>query len=178
MARDAISILDGATFLVCDTRGDVDASPDEPQGFFYRETRYVSRWQLTANGEPLTVLSTDHVAYFSVKFFLVPPTGTVNQNPTVSIRSGIADEDKAAQVAEQLVGPALFSGWGVRTMAEGEGDYNPIRYHNGTVWPHDNSLIAHGLARNGYREEAARLALAILEAATFFRHRQIGRAHV
>src|SRR6266568_1626310 len=93
MARDAISILDGATFLVCDTRGDVDASPDEPQGFFYRDTRYLSRWQLTANGEPLTVLSTDHVAYFSVKFFLVPPTGTVHQNPTVSIIRGRAIGD-------------------------------------------------------------------------------------
>jgi glycogen debranching enzyme len=85
--------------------------------------------------------------------------------------SGIADEDKAAPVAGQLVGDALFSGWGVRTMAETEGGYNPIRYHNGTVWPHDNSLIAHGLARYGFREEAARVALATLEAATFFRYR-------
>jgi glycogen debranching enzyme len=69
------------------------------------------------------------------------------------------------------MGDALFSGWGIRTMAEGEGGYNPIRYHNGTVWPHDNSLIAHGLARYGYREEATRVSLAILEAATFFRYR-------
>jgi glycogen debranching enzyme len=85
--------------------------------------------------------------------------------------SGIADEDKDEAVVEHLVGNALFSGWGVRTMAEGEGGYNPIRYHNGTVWPHDNSLIAHGLARYGFRDEAARVAFATLEAATFFRSR-------
>jgi glycogen debranching enzyme len=69
------------------------------------------------------------------------------------------------------MGDALFSGWGVRTMAVGEGGYNPIRYHNGTVWPHDNSLIALGLLRYGYRAEAARIAMAILEAATYFDYR-------
>jgi glycogen debranching enzyme len=53
-------------------------------------------------------------------------------------------------------------GLGVRTMAEGEGPYNPIEYHNGTVWPHDNSFIAAGLARYGYREEAARIAAAMI----------------
>jgi len=62
----------------------------------------------------------------------------------------------------------MFSGWGVRTMAEGEGGYNPIEYHNGTVWPHDNSLIAAGLKRYGHGEAAARVAYAILEAATYF----------
>jgi glycogen debranching enzyme len=85
--------------------------------------------------------------------------------------SGIVPHDQAEQLAEHLVGDALFSGWGVRTMAEGEGGYNPIRYHNGTVWPHDNSLIAHGLQRYGFREEASKVALATLEAATFFRYR-------
>ena len=66
---------------------------------------------------------------------------------------------------------ALFSGWGVRTMATTEGGYNPIRYHNGTVWPHDNSLIALGLYRHGHRDEANRIAVALLEAATHFRYR-------
>jgi glycogen debranching enzyme len=96
---------------------------------------------------------------------------SITSNAGHLLWSGIADDDKAAKVAEQLVGPALFSGWGVRTMAEGERGYNPIRYHNGTVWPHDNSLIAHGLARYGFRKEAARVALATLEAATHFRYR-------
>jgi glycogen debranching enzyme len=65
----------------------------------------------------------------------------------------------------------LFSGWGIRTMAEGEGGYNPIGYHVGTVWPFDNSFIALGLRRYGYREEAARVAMGILDAAEFFRGR-------
>src|ERR671931_394312 len=85
MAKDTISILDGSTFLVSDLRGDIEASPDQPHGFFFRDTRFLSRWTLTANGSPLDVLSTDENQYFSAQFFLVPPTGTVNDNPTVSI---------------------------------------------------------------------------------------------
>ncbi len=85
--------------------------------------------------------------------------------------SGIVDDDKAQAVADHLMGDKLFSGWGVRTMAEGEGGYNPVGYHVGTVWPHDNSFIALGLNRYGFREEAARIASGILEAAQFFRNR-------
>jgi glycogen debranching enzyme len=82
--------------------------------------------------------------------------------------SGIVDDDKAGAIAEHLMSDAMFSGWGVRTMAEGEGGYNPIEYHNGTVWPHDNSFIAAGLRRYGHAHAAARIAFAILEAATYF----------
>jgi glycogen debranching enzyme len=85
MPKDTISILDGSTFLVSDLRGDVEASPDQPHGFFYRDTRFLSRWRLRANGEPLDALSTDDLAYFAAQFFLVPPTGDVNTNPTVSV---------------------------------------------------------------------------------------------
>ena len=85
--------------------------------------------------------------------------------------SGIVPPERTEALAGHLLGERLFSGWGVRTMAEGEGGYNPIRYHNGTVWPHDNSLIAHGLARYGFRDEAARIAYATLEAATYIRYR-------
>jgi glycogen debranching enzyme len=99
------------------------------------------------------------------------PVDSLTSNVGHLLWSGIVPEDRAEGLAEHLVGTALFSGWGVRTMAEGEGGYNPIRYHNGTVWPHDNSLIAHGLARYGFREEAAKISLATLEAATFFRYR-------
>jgi glycogen debranching enzyme len=82
--------------------------------------------------------------------------------------SGIADRSKAKAVAKHLLGPRLFSGWGVRTLAEGEGRYNPIGYHVGTVWPFDNSFIAWGLRRYGFKEEAAMIATGILEAAEFF----------
>jgi glycogen debranching enzyme len=82
--------------------------------------------------------------------------------------SGIVDESKAKAVARHLLGPRLFSGWGVRTLAEGEGRYNPIGYHVGTVWPFDTSFIAWGLRRYGFKEEAARLAAGILDAAEVF----------
>ncbi len=82
--------------------------------------------------------------------------------------SGIVDKSKAKAVARHLLGSRLFSGWGVRTLAEGEGRYNPIGYHVGTVWPFDNSFIAWGLRRYGFKEEAARVASGILDAAEFF----------
>jgi glycogen debranching enzyme len=82
--------------------------------------------------------------------------------------SGIVDKSKAKAVVENLLGPRLFSGWGVRTLAEGEGRYNPIGYHVGTVWPFDNSFIAWGLRRYGFKDEAATIAGGILDAAGFF----------
>ncbi|MBQ1075768.1 amylo-alpha-1,6-glucosidase [Micromonospora sp. C31] len=82
--------------------------------------------------------------------------------------SGIVDEPKAAALARHLMSPALFSGWGVRTLAEGSGRYNPIGYHVGTIWPFDNSFIAWGLRRYGYGDEAARIAAGILDAAAFY----------
>ncbi|MFY1672860.1 glycogen debranching N-terminal domain-containing protein [Plantactinospora sp. WMMB334] len=82
--------------------------------------------------------------------------------------SGIVDDDRAAKVAEHLLGPRLFSGWGVRTLAEGEGRYNPIGYHVGTVWPFDNSLIAWGLRRYGFRHEAGQIAEAMIDAGRYF----------
>ena len=85
--------------------------------------------------------------------------------------SGIVDKEKAESCVRHLMSDRLFSGWGIRTMAEGEGGYNPLGYHVGTVWPHDNSIIALGLRRYGYDEEAARIALAMLEAARFFEGR-------
>lgn len=85
--------------------------------------------------------------------------------------SGIVDTEKTPHVVQHLMGDHLFSGWGVRTMAEGEGGYNPIGYHVGTVWPHDNSIIALGLNRYGYHEESARIASGILQAARYFQYR-------
>jgi glycogen debranching enzyme len=82
--------------------------------------------------------------------------------------SGIVDKSKAKAVVKHLMGPRLFSGWGVRTLAEGEGRYNPIGYHVGTVWPFDCSFIAWGLRRYGYKAEAAQIAAGILDAAEFF----------
>jgi len=85
--------------------------------------------------------------------------------------SGIVDKSKARAIADHLMSEPLFSGWGVRTLAVGEGRYNPIGYHVGTVWPFDNSFIAWGLRRYGFKDEAARIAEGILQAAEFFEGR-------
>jgi len=85
--------------------------------------------------------------------------------------SGIVDDAKASTIAAHLLGPRLFSGWGVRTLADDQARYNPIGYHVGTVWPFDNSFIAWGLRRYGFREEAARVAAGVLDAAGFFEGR-------
>jgi glycogen debranching enzyme len=85
--------------------------------------------------------------------------------------SGIVPPERAGAVVDHLTSPALFSGWGVRTLADTEARYNPIGYHVGTVWPFDNSFIAWGLRRYGFDEQAALVATGILEAATFFQGR-------
>jgi glycogen debranching enzyme len=82
--------------------------------------------------------------------------------------SGIVDDDKASMVAEQLLSPEMFSGWGVRTLSREMGAYDPVSYHNGSVWPHDNALIVAGLIRYGFVEEAQRVAQGLLEAAEHF----------
>jgi glycogen debranching enzyme len=85
--------------------------------------------------------------------------------------SGILDDSEAATTAELLLDPQLYSGWGVRTLGTDEGGYNPLGYHTGTIWPHDNSLIVAGLARYGHHEAARTIASAILTAAPYFEHR-------
>ncbi|GAA3839427.1 glycogen debranching N-terminal domain-containing protein [Sphaerisporangium flaviroseum] len=79
--------------------------------------------------------------------------------------TGIVDDDKAPLVARHLLSPEMFSGYGVRTLATGMGAYNPMSYHNGSVWPHDNALVAAGLMRYGFVTEAQRIAEGLLDAA-------------
>ncbi|MGW4464764.1 amylo-alpha-1,6-glucosidase [Micromonospora sp. NPDC004704] len=85
--------------------------------------------------------------------------------------SGIVPPDRARVVVDQLMSEQMFSGWGIRTTATSDRCYNPIGYHLGTVWPHDNSIIAHGMSRYGFHEEASRLATAMLQAAGYFEYR-------
>ncbi|MFI6235333.1 glycogen debranching N-terminal domain-containing protein [Micromonospora sp. NPDC050784] len=99
------------------------------------------------------------------------PVDSLSSNIGHLLWSGIVPPERAARVVEHLMGPALFSGWGVRTFAEGQRRYNPLGYHNGTVWPFDNSFIAWGLRRYGFSNEAARIAEGILSAATYFEGR-------
>ncbi|HZS01539.1 MAG TPA: glycogen debranching N-terminal domain-containing protein [Chloroflexota bacterium] len=92
------------------------------------------------------------------------PVDGLASNAGQALWTGIVARERAAQVADTLLGPELFSGWGVRTMGAAENGYSPVGYHTGTVWPHDNSLIVAGLARVGCYAHASRLIDAQLAA--------------
>jgi glycogen debranching enzyme len=81
--------------------------------------------------------------------------------------TGIASQARAGRLAGTLLSEELFCGWGIRTIGSGEPRYNPMSYHNGSVWPHDNAIIASGLARYGLKQEALRILGALFEAGTF-----------
>jgi len=90
---------------------------------------------------------------------------TVVSNPGHALYCHIIDPDKAVAVAKRLLAPDMFSGWGIRTMSKTAAAYNPMSYHNGSVWPHDNALIAAGLKRYGFARSTNRVATALFDAA-------------
>src|SRR6266700_2786384 len=87
--------------------------------------------------------------------------------------TGIAQRERAAKVANGLMLPQLFSGWGIRTIAKDEARYNPMSYHNGSVWPHDNALIALGFARYGFKHSVERLFKGLFDAASYMDMRRL-----
>jgi glycogen debranching enzyme len=95
------------------------------------------------------------------------PIDSMTSNMGHLLWSGIVPEDRAPVIARQLMSDRMFSGWGVRTLSTEDRGYNPIGYHCGTIWPHDNGIVATGLARYGFRDEANRIVLAQIEAASF-----------
>jgi len=161
----------------------------ELQGYAYDAKRRGARlareiWKDTALAEQLEQEAAELKRRFNRDFWVedgeyfalaLDPEGkqvdALTSNNGHLLWSGIVDKSKAKAVVRHLLGPRLFSGWGVRTLAEGEGRFNPIGYHVGTVWPFDNSFIAWGLRRYGYKDEAAIVAAGILDAAEFFEGR-------
>jgi len=91
------------------------------------------------------------------------PCRVRTSNPGHCLYTGIADPKRAQLVAHTLVSPDSFSGWGVRTVGCHEARYNPLSYHNGSVWPHDNAIIAAGMARYGQREFAGQILMGLLD---------------
>jgi glycogen debranching enzyme len=87
--------------------------------------------------------------------------------------SGMVREDRARMVAADLMRPHFFTGWGIRTVARGEARYNPMSYHDGSIWPHDNALIALGLARYGLKHSVAHVFKALFDAATYMDLRRL-----
>ncbi|MCF6158491.1 MAG: amylo-alpha-1,6-glucosidase [wastewater metagenome] len=94
----------------------------------------------------------------------------ISSNPGHCLWAGIVDPKKAEHVAKRLFRNDMFSGWGIRTIAEGEVRYNPMGYHNGSIWPHDNALILSGLKRYELTDYVEKLATALSDASTFFRN--------
>jgi len=95
------------------------------------------------------------------------PCAVQTSNAGHALWTGIASPDRAARLVTTLLSEKLFCGWGVRTVGSNELRYNPMSYHNGSVWPHDNSMIAAGFARYGYKKEAAVLLASLLDASRY-----------
>ena len=96
------------------------------------------------------------------------PCRVRSSNAGYALYTGIARPERSAAVAATLLADASFSGWGVRTVAAGEARYNPMAYHNGSIWPHDNAIVARGLARYGHVDEALRILEGIFESSRHF----------
>ena len=98
---------------------------------------------------------------------------SISSNPGHCLWSGIVDKDKGARVVQRLMAPDMFSGWGIRTLSTEATRYNPVSYHNGSIWPHDNSLIAAALTRYGFLEEANEVVFAQIDASQAFPHHRL-----
>jgi glycogen debranching enzyme len=101
------------------------------------------------------------------------PCRVVSSNAAQCLMSGIAVPERARRIAEAVVQPDMFSGWGIRTIRDGEARYNPMAYHDGSIWPHDTALAALGLARYGLKDAVVCLAEGILAAAQRFELRRL-----
>jgi len=95
------------------------------------------------------------------------PCRVRSSNAGHALFAGIADPAYAARIADVLTGPEAFSSWGIRTVSQGESRYNPMSYHNGSVWPHDNALIALGFGRYGLKRHAAKVFSGMFDAASY-----------
>ncbi|MGB9754437.1 glycogen debranching N-terminal domain-containing protein [Roseiflexus castenholzii] len=101
------------------------------------------------------------------------PIREVTSNPGHALLCDLLLPEYAAQVADRLTAPDMLSSWGVRTRSAADPNYNPMSYHNGSVWPHDNSLILWGLTQSGFRDEANEIAGRLVAAAAHFRLRRL-----
>ncbi|MHA3700839.1 amylo-alpha-1,6-glucosidase [Jatrophihabitans sp. YIM 134969] len=175
---DGITFADGrpaeSPIAVCEVQGYAYAA--------YRARAALARWWDDEDGfqhwsERASALKTA----FNARFWLPEknlyalaldrdknPVDACASNMGHLLWSGIVDADKAGAVAEHLLSPEMFSGWGVRTLSSAMGAFDPVSYHNGSVWPHDNAFLVAGLMRYGFVASAQRIAEGLLEAAEFF----------
>jgi glycogen debranching enzyme len=153
----------------------------EPQGYVVRAKRGLARLH-EADGDAGAAAQLRHEAdqmQERIERFWVPerghyamalgpdgrPSGALGSNQGHLLWAGAVSPERAVAIRDALMGERMFSGWGIRTLAEGEPAYNPVGYHLGTVWPHDTAMIAVGLRRYGFDEDATRVLEGLLEAA-------------
>ncbi|MDP8986310.1 MAG: amylo-alpha-1,6-glucosidase [Pseudomonadota bacterium] len=101
------------------------------------------------------------------------PCRVVASNTGQVLLTGIASAERARRVTQTLLSPSIFSGWGIRTLSLSEARYNPMSYHNGSVWPHDNALIAMGMARYGHKKATSQIFSALFDAAAYMDLRRL-----
>jgi glycogen debranching enzyme len=157
----------------------------EVQGYVY--AAYVARAEIARHlGDTTTALTFESRASrlqkaFNEQFWLEDrgyfavgldrakrPIDSLTSNIGHCLWSGIIDPAKAAATVEHLCGPEMFTGWGIRTLASSMGRYNPVSYHNGSVWPHDSAICAAGLARYGFLKQAEAVTVGLFDAAKTF----------
>lgn len=177
-SSDAIPHVDG-------TSAEPPIALVEAQGYVYQAKRNVARVARDlgehALAEQLERQAAELKERFNRDFWMEEPgyfalaldgqkrqVKTITSNPGHCLWSRIVDDDKAPKVVRRLLSPALSSGWGIRTLAARQRPYDPIGYHTGTVWPHDNALIAHGMRRYGFDREARQVLDQLALAGAFF----------
>jgi len=101
------------------------------------------------------------------------PCRVISSNAGQVLFSGITSPERAQRVSNALLSPSIFSGWGIRTIAVSEARYNPMSYHNGSVWPHDNALIALGMARYAQKGAVCEIFSALVDAASYMDLRRL-----
>jgi glycogen debranching enzyme len=162
-------------------QAELPAALVEVQGYVYQAkiglSRILERYGETALAESLAREADTLRRHFELRFWMdreqfyaqaldkqkvqIP---SITSNPGHCLWAGICDPERAELVTERLLAPDMFTGWGIRTLSASSPHYNPMSYHNGTVWPHDNSIAAAGLRRYGRTQEATRVIDGIMEA--------------
>lgn len=156
----------------------------EVQGYVYQAKRLAAQLAMALNKKDLGQKLSEQALILKDRFhqqFWCEDLGTYalaldgqkrpcrvrSSNPGHCLYSGIVQEDVASRLIDTLMSDSMFCGWGIRTVAEGEARYNPMSYHNGSIWPHDNSLIAMGFANYGRKDCAAKLLTSFFDVSLF-----------
>ncbi len=165
-------------------------APVEVQGYFYSAKIKLARLAGYMKDNDLSAKLSSDAANFKQKFHETfwledigfyahaldkygEPLRVITSNPGHLLETGILDPYYEQKVADRLFEYDMFSGWGLRTLSYNNILYNPMSYHNGSIWPHDNSIIAHGLSRRGYIDYVIRISTAMFEAARLMYYKRL-----